>query len=358
MNFNLRLRKFSKQFLSQSLNGFIISRPENRFYLTGFTGSAGILFLSQAKNYLFVDGRYIEQAQKETSNIKIIPVSSSLKLLEDLADLIISLKIGTVGFEEDFFVYSSFNRLKRHLARIKLVPKTKLVERLRMIKDEDELRKIKDSARIIDATFSHFFNLVKPGISEKDLEIELEYFAKKNGAEKTSFDFIVASGARTSLPHGRATNKTIKKNDLVMFDAGVIFKGYSSDMTRTIKLGKATKEEKNVFESVLDAQKTAISMVKAGVKASVIDENARRIIKKNGFGKNFLHALGHGLGLSVHEGPVLSPESKDFLRTNMVITIEPGIYLSGKFGVRIEDMVLITNSGCEVLTKSPKVLEL
>jgi Xaa-Pro aminopeptidase len=231
-----------------------------------------------------------------------------------------------------------------------------IVDFPRQIKDENEIFLIRRSCEIASAAFLGMLKAVKPGVKEKELALELEYLMKKAGAEDISFKSTVASGKRSSLPHGTASDKTIVSNDIITFDFGAKYKGYCSDITRTVFLGSCTKKQKEVYEIVLEAQITALNFISSGISCYEADSSARQIIKKKGYSKNFGHGLGHGVGLMIHERPRLSPlaDKSDILQTGMTVTVEPGIYLEDEFGIRIEDTVLVTNNGVDVFTKPEK----
>jgi Xaa-Pro aminopeptidase len=247
-------------------------------------------------------------------------------------------------------------KLKDLLPKVDFRPTENLIESLSVRKDSEEIKHIRKAVRIADKAFSDILDRIKPGVREKDIAFELEYNMRSQGAEGAAFDLIVASGQRSSMPHGVASAKKLRKGDFVTLDFGCFYRGYASDITRTVVLGKATKRQKTIYEVVLAAQKKACKAVRPGLHCSRLDGVAREIIMKAGFGDNFGHGLGHGIGLKVHDNPTLNPRSTDVLLEGMVTTIEPGIYIPNWGGVRIEDDVLVTSSGGQVLSKSPKEL--
>jgi Xaa-Pro aminopeptidase len=350
----VRLKKIKKSLRELNLDAILIMHPENRRYLTGFTGSAGIALITLSNSYLLTDFRYVEQAQKEAPDYQVIdPGSETYKKISELLE---KDNVRELAFEEDYITFKKYKELKEKLPTYNLVPKTGLVENLRKIKDENELKLLKKAIEISDLAFEHILNYIKPGVMEKEIALELEYFMRKNGAEDIAFPTIVASGERSSLPHGIASTKKIAHGELVTMDFGAVFEGYNSDITRTVCVGKPTSDQKKIYNLVLKAQITAEEKMKAGITCKEADSIARDIIKEAGYGDHFGHGLGHGVGLAVHEGPTLSFKNDEFLKEGMTVTVEPGVYIPRWGGVRIEDIVLATENGVSILTNSNKEL--
>jgi Xaa-Pro aminopeptidase len=351
-----RLKKLNSLLESQNLDGLLVSSASNVTYLSGYDGTNGlVLITANYGNFFLTDFRYHQQAKQEVKNLKL--VFAQRELIQDL-DRFKFLKERNykLGFEANYVTYSAVQKLKNVLPNVLLVPTENLIESVSITKDKQEIDKIKKAVRITDHTFAYILNFIKPGIRESDLAAEIEHNFRRMGADGAAFPTIVASGYRSAMPHGRASSKKIQKGELITFDMGAIYQGYVSDMTRTIILGKATPKQRKIYDLVLEAQKKAISKAKAGISGMELDKAARDIIKRAGYGKNFGHGLGHGLGLVVHSSPAINMKSNIILKPGMVITIEPGVYVPGWGGVRIEDDVLITQKGCQILNMSPKHL--
>lgn len=330
---------------------FFISSPENLYYFSGFTGGEGALFLDEKRRILFTDSRYTVQAKNEAKDFEIIDIAD-----KTFSSFLRNETVSSVGFEEDFVTFKSYLSLTGISDKVKWMPVSDKIYEIRMIKDELELSYIKKAAEIADSAFSYVLPFIEAGRTEKEIALKLEFFMRENGASATSFETISASGIRSALPHGVATDKKIENGDFLTLDFGCKYKGYSSDMTRTVVIGKASDKQKLIYETVLFAQKSALLEITSGALANVIDSVARNIIKDAGFGKYFGHGLGHSLGLNVHEAPSLSPKNDTILLPNMLMTVEPGIYIEDFGGVRIEDLVIIRENGHENLTHSPKEL--
>lgn len=276
-------------------------------------------------------------------------------MCETLADVVKEFNANIVGFEGDFITYDGHHELMKCLSPVNLVPVQ--LDALRMTKDDSEVDLIKKAVEIADHAFSKILLFIKPGMSEQDVALELEYYMRKLGAEKPAFDTIMASGKRGALPHGRASQKIIEIGDFVTMDFGAVYQGYHSDITRTVCIGKASEKQREIYETVLAAQLAGVQAVTPGKFGKEIDAVSRKIITNAGFGNFFGHGLGHGLGLNIHEDPRLSPtDIHNVLMENMVVTVEPGIYLPDWGGVRIEDTVLVSANGCQILTASSKEL--
>lgn len=350
-----RLNVLRCKIAEKKIDCFLVSKPENQYYISGFTGGEGILIVTQQEAVLVTDSRYTEQAKSEAPDFEVICLKTGESLYEVCARVIKS-KVKNIGFESHFLTYQEYSELKKYLEGIEIKPVTDIIEELRLVKDSHEIEMIKKAQEITDKTFEHVIKYIKPGVSERDLSAEMEYFMKKNGAEGVAFETIVASGKRSSLPHGRASERRLQYGDFITMDFGARFSWYCSDMTRTVFLGKPDNRQLKIYNTVLLAQKEALTSIKPGLFGKDVDKVARDIIKAEGFGDSFGHGLGHGVGIEIHEAPRLSPKGEMKLSPGMVITVEPGIYIEDYGGVRIEDMVVVTQTGCENLTKSDKAL--
>jgi Xaa-Pro aminopeptidase len=328
---------------------------ENCHYLSGFTGTEGCLLITADSCYLCADFRYLEQAKMQARGFAIAESHGSS--FQALASLVEKTQAKKIGFEEEHVTYQVYRKLvDLKLPSVQWLPVAGIIEALRMQKDQEELAAIKKAAAVDDLTYKHILDFIQPGLRERDIALELEFFARKQGGEAASFDFIVASGPRSALPHGTATDRILTPGDLLVLDFGTVVSGYHSDFTRTIVIGEPTAEQLAVHQVVQLAQREAIAAVCSGRSTREIDAIARQIIAEHGYGQYFGHGLGHGVGLNIHEGPHLALHKDCILRPGMVITIEPGIYIPQWGGVRIEDMVVVTESGYEVLEYSSREL--
>ncbi|AZB43544.1 aminopeptidase P family protein [Bacillus sp. FJAT-42376] len=348
------LEKLRNSFHDLGIDGLIISSEFNRRYMTGFTGSAGLAIISESKAVFITDFRYVEQAGKQAQGYEIIQHTGSI--IEEAAAQAKKMGIAKLGFEQDHMTFSSYEQYKKAMSGISLVPVSGAVEKLRLIKSPAEIKILKEAAQIADAAYSHILHFVRPGLKELDVSNELEFFMRKNGAASSSFDIIVASGYRSALPHGAASEKEIESGDFVTLDFGAYYKGYCSDITRTFAVGEPSDKLKEIYSVVLEAQMRGMNGIKAGITGKEADALTRDLITEKGYGDYFGHSTGHGLGLEVHEGPALSLRSDTVLEPGMVVTVEPGIYIAGLGGVRIEDDTVVTEAGNEALTSSPKEL--
>ncbi|MBR6407419.1 MAG: aminopeptidase P family protein [Clostridia bacterium] len=337
-------------------DALLIFSELNRYYLTGFSSSNGAVFITKNDALFFTDSRYIENARNTVKGCKVRLIDKELSaLINDTAK-----KAGTdrIHIEAD---YVTVNRLKTLREKIDLQIVSdgeldKTISAMRRIKSPHEIEQISAAQSITDAAFAHILDYIKPGMCENEIALELEFFMRKNGAEGLAFDTIIVSGQNSSKPHGVPGDRQIRSGDFITMDFGAKHNGYCSDMTRTIAIGEISDEQRYVYDTVLLAQRTALAKLHAGMPCSEGDALARDVIKQNGCGQYFGHSLGHSLGLFIHESPNLSPNSEDVLLPNMILTVEPCIYIEGKFGVRIEDMALICEGGVKNLTKSPKSL--
>lgn len=348
-----RLNKLRENFAQNGIDGLLITSEFNRRYLTNFTGTAGIAIISENEAVFITDFRYVEQAKKQANDYQIVKHTGAI--FEEVANQVKKLGITKLGFEQDHLTFAEYKIYEEAIAG-QLIPVSGMIEKLRLIKTEAEIKIIKDAAKIADAAFTHILNFIQQGMKELDVANELEFFMRKAGATSSSFDIIVASGVRSALPHGVASEKLIDKGDFITLDFGAYYQGYVSDITRTISVGEPDEQLKEIYQIVLEAQMRGMAGIKPGMSGKEADALTRDYITQMGYGDNFGHSTGHGIGLEVHEGPGLSMRSTTILEPGMVVTVEPGIYVAGLGGVRIEDDILITNSHNEALTHSPKEL--
>ncbi len=342
--------KSLKKFTNKN-TALLIYTPLARRYLTGFPSSLGYLFIKESETFLLVDSRYFEAAEKSVKkDIKVMLLKS---LKEDTAEL---LKGITTIFTETEIKVSELDSFKKLFAG-EVIPTAeidKAIFEMRAFKSNYEIDCIKKAQSIAESAFNHILGVIKPGVTESFIAAELEYKMKCLGSSTPAFETIAIAGEKTSMPHGRPENREVKKGDFVTMDFGATFGGYRSDMTRTVAVGSATDEMKKVYSIVLEANLKGLETVREGIAGSAADKAARDVISAAGYGDFFGHSLGHGVGLQVHEAPSLSPKSNTLLAEGHIVTVEPGIYLPGKFGVRIEDMVVVTKNGCNNLTKAEK----
>ena len=346
-----RIGALRARIAKEKLDGLLITDLNNIRYLVGFTGSNGMVLLTRNRCLFFSDFRYKEQSKHQVRNALAKIRDRDLLAVFPTEEL---KGIKRLGFEAENLSYRNFRRLKKQLKKVSLVPCNNWTIELRAVKDNAELKLIRKAVAITDSVFAKILKLIKPGVREKDLAMEMDYLMRQEG--EVAFSTIVASGRNGALPHYQPGLKKLKKGEAVVFDFGAKFQGYCSDMTRTVFVGKADKKGKEIYAIVLGAQKKALAAIKHGEKAADIDGKARNHITEKGYSKYFGHGLGHGVGLLVHENPALAKTSKAILENNNVVTVEPGIYLPDWGGIRIEDLVRVTKKGCEILTKSPKEL--
>jgi Xaa-Pro aminopeptidase len=350
MNYLKRNQSLREKLLEIELDGILVTRPENIFYLIGIDNIEGIYFLYPEGATLFTDFRYFNYLKEKDSLFEIIQCEHWTK---DMSAWLKKNRFKKIGFESGYITMKAFNNWKAGFLDITLIPCGDFVEDLRLIKDRFEQEQIRKSTQILGEVTNKVSEILKntSGITERDLAIELDYIMKKAGAQRSAFDIIAATGKRSAFPHSSPTDNIIENEDLLLIDCGVIYMGYHSDMTRVMVL-KDTPNSKiqEIYDIVREAQKAAISLVSPGVSAKDIDHAAREIIKDAGFEDCFGHGTGHGVGLMIHEEPKINKTSESILKKGMVFTIEPGIYLENEFGVRWEDMVLVTDDGYEYLT--------
>lgn len=352
--FQKRITAVRSELQKRNLDAFVSTFLPTTRYLCGYSGSNGLLIVTRNSSHFFTDFRYQQIVQSEVhSDEKTIGAGS---LIAVAAKKKVFTRLKKIGFDKEHLTVSDLEHFRIFIDGKKLIGVSGIVEQLRTVKDDSEMRKLKLAFDISDRVFQKILGIIKPGLSELDMSAEISYLHKKFHAENDSFDVIVASGVRGSLPHGTASSKKIRTGEFVTLDFGCVVDGYHSDMTRTICVGTPTVEMKKVYRIVLVAQQKACNSVRAGIRCAKIDSIARKHISSKGYRKYFGHSLGHGVGLEIHELPRVAPKSKERLVSGNVITIEPGIYLPNKFGIRIEDTVVVREDGCEVLTMSPKNL--
>lgn len=336
-----------------NVDGLLITSTYNRRFMTNFTGSAGVVLISQKEAKFITDFRYIEQAGKQAVDFEIVQHTGTI--IEEVGKQAKGMNISKLGFEQDHMTFATYKAYEKAIDG-QLMPLSGVIENLRLIKTSSEIKILKEAAAIADAAFTHILDFIRPGITELDVSNELEFFMRKQGATSSSFDIIVASGVRSALPHGVATDKIIEKGDFITLDYGAYYNGYVSDITRTLAVGKPSEELINIYDIVLEAQLRGMAGIKPGMTGKEADALTRNLIEEKGFGQYFGHSTGHGIGLEVHEGPALSLRSDIILEPGMAVTVEPGIYLPGIGGVRIEDDTIVTLDGNEALTHSSKEL--
>lgn len=335
---------------------FLITGNSNRLYLTGFNSSAGVVYISKKSAVLFIDFRYFEKAKSVVNSCNVKLANNALS---EVVQLSRDEKIKTVFVETNTVSISEHGYYQKLFENIEVSSDKKLdikLGKMRLIKSKEELNCIADAQELTDKTFDYIRNRISVGKTEREIMLDMEFFMRSQGADGVSFDFIVVSGKNSSLPHGVPTDKKIETGDFVTMDFGALKNGYRSDMTRTVAIGNISAEQKNVYDTVLKAQKAALSVIRAGITCCDADKTARDIIYDSGYKGCFGHSLGHGVGIDIHESPNLSPNNKSILQCGNIVTVEPGIYIENKFGVRIEDMVYVTEDGCINLTKSDKNL--
>jgi Xaa-Pro aminopeptidase len=348
-----RRARLSTQLRQHKVNGLLVTALPNVRYLAGFTGSNAILLLTEERAILFTDPRYQTQAPLESDcEIKI----AKGPLLAEVLKVLKKLGISRLGFERNRASYETYDYLKREANGVKLAGLTGMAERLRMVKSPVEIATIKASVELNSAALDQALRAFRQGMTELDLAAEIEYRMRRLGADGPAFETIVASGARSALPHAHPTAAAAVNDQLLLIDMGAVVAGYASDMTRTFAVGRLVPKAKRIYRAVLESQLAAIDAVKPGIPASSVDRASRSVLRRHGFEKMFIHSTGHGLGLEIHEGPRIGRKEAMRLEAGMAITIEPGVYVEGFGGVRIEDTVVVTETGCQVLTPTKKDL--
>lgn len=351
-----RLGRLREALEKSRIDALLITQLDNIKYISGFSGSTAAVVVTGDRAVIMVDPRYTLQASKEAVGFEIheyfgIPQTEAAAALVDI------LAPERLGFEADFMTVSQHERLKKALTKpVKLVPTIDIVSDLRLVKDADEIARIKKAVKIADDCYTHILSFIKPGMKERDLALEIDFTMRRLGADGPSFETIAAAGPNAAFPHAKPGDAKIKVGQFVKMDYGASYKLYSSDITRTVAIGKATQKMKDIYNIVLEAQLRSIAAIKPGLKGEEVDAVARDFITEKGYGENFGHGLGHSLGIAVHDGPGFSKTSDIVLEPGMVMTVEPGIYIEGWGGVRIEDDIVVTEKGCQILTKSTKDL--
>lgn len=346
-----KISKLQEALKEQELDAILITNPYNRRYMTDFTGTSGVAIVSQEKALFITDFRYTSQATDQAKNFEVVEHKQGI--VTEINEQLQKHNIKTLGFEEDdvsFALHQQYDTL----LDVTLVPISNIIENIRLYKSEAELDIMKKAAKIADDAFVHIQSFIKPGVTEVEVANELEFFMREAGATSSSFDIIVASGFRSALPHGVASGKKIESGELVTMDFGALYQGYCSDLTRTVAVGEISDKLRKIYDTVLEAQLRGVNGIKAGMTGKEADALTRDYITEQGFGEYFGHSTGHGLGMEVHENPRLASGDETVLEAGMVVTVEPGIYIPNVGGCRIEDDIIITETGNERLTRSTK----
>lgn len=378
--FATRRAQLIKELMQEPIDAVLINNPSNLYYYTGFTGGEAMFLMpvngdimstyafelcgisndsrvitnDWPDGYVITDSRYYEQVEKECEGLQLVKWESK-GMAATIQELLVEDKKIQIILEDDMNL-AQYMKLTEVCRNCAFALGSKWIQKPRMVKDAEELAKLEQAEYIGDVAFTHILDVLKPGVSEREIALELEFFMKKQGASKLSFDTIVASGANGSMPHAQVTDRVLQSGDFVTMDFGCVYQGYCSDMTRTVAIGTPTDEMKKVYQIVLDANLRAMEQIEAGKRCNEIDAVARDYIREQGYGEYFGHGLGHGVGLDIHEEPRFSPKCDVITQENMVITDEPGIYLPGQFGVRIEDLVVVKENGYQKLSQSEKKL--
>lgn len=348
-----RLSKLQEVLKNEKLDAILVTSSYNLRYMTNFTGTTGLAVITTEDAFFVTDFRYTQQAADQAKGFEIR--RNIGPIYEEVKKIVEEKNISQLGFEDAFVSFRNYEQLEGMLD-CDLVPVSGMIEELREVKDEEEIRIIKKACEIADAGFKYILDYIKPGVTEIEIANRLDFYMREQGAAGVSFDTIVASGYRSAMPHGVASTKKIEQGDFVTLDFGCYYEGYVSDMTRTVSVGEPDPKLKEIYQIVLDAQLKVNAEAKAGMSGIEVDSIARDYITEKGYGEYFGHSNGHGIGLEIHEGPNTSQKSPKVLVPGNIITNEPGIYLEGLGGVRIEDDLLITENGNEILTFSPKEL--
>lgn len=348
--------KFKRLFSSfpESVESVLITSDVNRRYFTGMKSSAGTILAFRDKAYLIIDFRYIEKARASVKNAEVIEQKA---LCSQIIQLLKEHSASSMAIESHTMTVSELSKFKKAIPNIEFVDSDLLsnsIAAMRIIKDENEIKNVKKAQEIAETAFDDILKFIKPGVTEREIALELDRCMLKNGAEALSFETIALSGTNTSMPHGVPSDKQVKDGEFVLMDFGAVYNGYHSDMTRTVCIGKPSEEMEKVYNVVLSAQTACLEKAHAGMTGSELDKIARDIIDDAGYGDFFGHSLGHGVGMEIHEAPNAAPLNKNILKSGAIVTVEPGIYIPGKFGVRIEDFVILTENGNVNLTKCAK----
>lgn len=350
-----RLSRIQQYLSEQGIGAFLVSSLLNVRYLSGYTGSSARLLITPNDAYIITDSRYEMQVCIECTDYTLVLINGQWEATA--VTLIRDLNPGIAAFEGDALNYFEWRSISSALLDTKLLPADNYITRMRLIKDDDEIDLIRKAAQIVDAAYNRITSFIKEGITERELSAEIDCELRRNGAIKEGADTIAISGPRSALIHGKATDRVITNGDLVLMDFSANYEGYHSDITRTVVIGQSDSRQEEVYNIVLEAQKLAISLIKPGVAGYDIDAAARKYITERGYGEYFSHGLGHGLGLHIHDSPAFSRYSTLILEKGIAATVEPGIYIPEWGGIRLEDDILVTDSGCEVLTAAPKSIK-
>jgi Xaa-Pro aminopeptidase len=351
-----RINTLRTKMASEGIDAVLVTSNENIYYFSNFRGSSGILLITKDQSFLFTDFRYVDQAKEEAPLFEVINHQRNFNPL--LHQLVQQYNVSTLGIEYETLPVNDYLGLKETLPSIQLHKVDDLIYEIRMFKDQQEIDFLRQGVSYCDRAFEHILSFIKQGMTEKEIGLELEFFMRKAGAEGIKANHVIASGERSSLPHGQATERVVQVGDFVKMDIGARVKGYYSDFTRTVVLGQPSEKQLEIYNIVLKAQEAALEAIGPGKMCSELDEVARSIIRAAGYGECFGHSLGHSIGLSVHEKPAMRHTDNTVLQPGMVITVEPGIYIPGFGGVRIEDFVVITEDGYENLTTATKKLQI
>lgn len=348
-----RIKKLRLKMSEKSIDAVLVTSRSNVLYLSGFSGSSGDLLITHDALYILCDSRYTEQAGQQCAEFECINVKEGI--YKEINKIIAYHRIVRMGVEDREITFAVYESMKTALKSM-LKPIGGMISHMREIKDESELAVLEKAASIGDMAYQAAIKAIKPGVSEIEIAAEIEYVMRKNGATSPSFETIVASGENSSKPHGTASQRKIKNGDLIVLDFGCIYNGYCSDMTRTVAVGDISVSQKNTYNALLYTQKKMVNLIKNGMMCSEVDKISRNILDTLGYAKYFTHSLGHGVGIDVHEMPNLSPKCDRILMPGMVVTVEPGVYFDGLFGIRIEDTVEILDKNIKIITNSPKEL--
>ena len=344
-----------RSLLHDGVQGLLLTSRYSRMYAAEFDIAEGVAVVSAQGARYFTDSRYIESAQKNLKGFEVVEIGLNNPMMQALKATLDEFGVETLGFEDEYLTVAELNGFEAALP-VKFVPLQKEINAFRASKEDWELARMRKAQEITDRAFTEVCTRIHTGMTEKELEAELIYCLYKNGAEGLSFDPIVVSGPNTSMPHGVAGSRVLQDGDFVTMDFGCVYEGYCSDMTRTVAVGQPTDEMERVYHTVLEAQRAGIAAARAGVTGSEVDRAARQAIQQAGYGSFFSHSFGHSLGLEIHESPNASPSEQTVFPAGAVISAEPGIYLPGHFGVRIEDVLVLREGGCEDITQAPKNL--
>jgi Xaa-Pro aminopeptidase len=358
LNIKNRIKSLRRKFAENKIEAILVSQPENLYYLSGCEGLEGYLLITEDRNILITDFRYIEQSQRQSPDYEIFQIKG--KMADWLTGLFGSVRLNRLGFESSHLTVSALKQISSLIKKVesnpRLLPVNGLIESLRAVKDSEEIKRISSAIKITDAVLEYIPEILQPGITEKELAWNIERFMREHGSQPVPFELIAAAGPNSAMPHAKPSDYVIKKNEPVVIDIGSKSRFYGSDLTRTFFTGAPDETFRKTYDIVLTAQNAAISRIKAGMTGAEADSIARDVISQAGYGETFGHSLGHGIGLVTHENPRLGQNSQDILKEGMVFTIEPGIYLSGWGGIRIEDDIVVENGKARVLSSAPKII--